>query len=248
MRHHLNTIARKLDRFFNGFCLGPGRCAEMNLRKSGSKILVGFEPRACLVRLERIKHSSYSVSADWDLKPGPLLFVYKGSILDTEVMSISTTRTKTKSLLMLTLKPRDCGPDPKTKSISTTYTKPSQSITTLKKKSIFGPHTINFDPPHREQVNFGPNTKTTSNSIPHMKINLIWRLYWSQVNFDARHKNQVSFDPDTKPKYSSTPAQQTKSILLQTLKLNHVQSPHWNQANFHHPHKNQTKLDLTHKN
>ena len=53
---------------------------------------------------------SYLVSARWDSKPWPFLFVYKGSILHTEIRQISTTQTITKSTSILKLNLSDFRP------------------------------------------------------------------------------------------------------------------------------------------
>ena len=68
----------------------------------------------------------YSVSVDLDLEPGPRSFVYSGSIPHTEILSTLTTQIEIKSISMLTLKPGDCGPHPKTKTISARKQNPSQ--------------------------------------------------------------------------------------------------------------------------
>ena len=91
-----------------------------------------------------------------------------------------------------------------------------QSITALKQVNL-GPHTVNFDPPHKHQVSFDHNTKTKSNSIPQTKINIVSTHPLKSSQIDPhyktksismpRHKKQVNFDADTKIKYSLPPRQ-----------------------------------------
>ena len=127
------------------------------------------------------------------------------SIPHIAIKSISTTHTKTKSSLTLTLKPSDfqttyknqvnryphfkrCfrpaqkkqvnrDPRAKTKSISIHNWKPNDYRPEHNK--------INFNPAHKK-VNFDTYTKTTSISIP-------------------PHKNQVNFDPITEIRSISIP-------------------------------------------
>ena len=166
------------------------------------------------------KTLSYSVTADWDLKPGPLLFFYKGWIPHTKIKSISTTHTRTKSISMLTLKPSDLWPasknqinfdhphknqvnfdaHTKTKRFAARIQKSNQfrpppqkrSITALK-TSRFRPAHSQFRPPAQKQVNFDPITKNKSNSIPHTKIKAIATSPLKSSPFDRHSK--IKFIP-----------------------------------------------------
>ena len=78
------------------------------------------------------------------------------SIPHTEIMSISTTLTKTKSTSMPSLKQVIFGPYTKIRSISTNNTKPKSILSpTLKSSQFQYPHwnQVNFDHPHTNQVN-----------------------------------------------------------------------------------------------
>ena len=76
-----NCARRKVvvDRFFNGFCSGPAvvcrwlweKCVS---EKNWTTTSVGFELRTSVMD----KPLSYSVIPDWNLKPGPPLFVNIG--------------------------------------------------------------------------------------------------------------------------------------------------------------------------
>ena len=128
--------------------------------------------------------------------------------------------------------------------------KPSQSITTLKNKSISA-RRVNFDRPNKKKKS-DPNAKTKSNSIPHTKI-IFRRHHWNQDNsiptlkesqfrcpdiktklisiqtqkssiFRPQHKNQVNSDPCNEIKSTST-THTTKSISFL----------HWNQVKFDPP-------------
>ena len=137
---------------------------------------------------------SYSVSADWDLKPETVFFVCTRTTPRTEVKSISTTHAKTRS-------------------ISTTDTqKQGQSITTQKTSQCLPAHN-QFRTPHTKRISFDPNTKTESNSIPHKKINLISTPLKSS-QFDAHSRtNPISMPRHkTKTKRISTTHKKPKSI------------------------------------
>ena len=123
------------------------------------------------------KTLSDSVSADWDLKPGPL-FVYTGSIPHTDIKSISTTHTTTKSISMLTQKPSDLRPaSQKPSRFRPPTQKPSRSITTLT-TSRFRPAQSQFrSPAQNSQI----RSQTKRSQI-------------------RPHKNQVSFDATTEIK------------------------------------------------
>ena len=135
--------------------------------------------------------------------------------LHTEIKSMSTAQTRTKSISMLTLKPSDWRPASKNR-VNFDHHRPSKNQvnrSSHSKQVNFGPHTVNFAPPHTKQVNFDPNIKTKSNSIPDTKIKLISTPLLKICQFDPRskikpismppHKNQVNFDPHTKTKYPS---------------------------------------------
>ena len=139
------------------------------------------------------------------------MFVYEGSIPHTETNQISTNHTKTKSISMLTLKPSYEYLRPAFKNqVNFDHPHKNQVYRLHKKQVNFGPHTVNFDPPHKKQVNFDSNTKTKSNSIPHTKNRLISTPELKSSQFDPhsisksfpmpRHKNQVNFDPNTNTK------------------------------------------------
>ena len=130
----------------------------MPFRKSGDTTSVGFEPRTFSSFMTG-KTLNYSVSADWDLKPGPLAFVYKGSIPHTEIKPFSTTHTKTKSISMQTLKPSDLRARIQTKPMSTTHTKTKSIDHNPKNKSISA----------CTQSITTPRTKNKSISIPTLK-------------------------------------------------------------------------------
>ena len=97
---------------------------------------------------------------------------------------------------------------------------PSQSIPTQKKTLSI--HTlkpsklrtaqnnnVNFDPVHKNQVNFHPYYKIESISTP-------------------RHQNRVKIDPGTK----------NKSFLTPTQNPSQSSSLRWNEVNLHQSHKN----------
>ena len=100
------------------------------------------------------------------------------------------------------------------------------------KKVNFGPHTFNFDPPHKKQVTFGTNTKTKSNSIPRTKIKLISTPLLKSCQFGPHskiksismplHKNQVNFDLHIN----------TTSFLTLTQNTGQFRSQHCSQVNF----------------
>ena len=125
---------------------------------------------------------SYSVSADWDLKPETVFFVCTRTTPRTEVKSISTTHAKTRS-------------------ISTTDTKQGQSLTTLKSDQLHSAHN-QFRTPHTKGFSFEPNTKTESHSIPHKKINLISMSPLKSSQFDAHFKLKSTLMPRHKRKLS----------------------------------------------
>ena len=83
----------------------------------------------------------------------------------------------------------------------------------------FDPHSIIksiWIPPHENQVNFDPDTKTKWFSTPTQKPSQCWSLHWNQLNFDHPHTTQVNFDnhtnqvifgPHTKPRQFQPPTQ-----------------------------------------
>ena len=90
---------------------------------------------------------------------------------------------------MLTTKPREF-PYLKTKSMSTTHKK--QVTRSHQKQAKFGPHTVNYDPPHKKKVN--------------------WVVKPIPVNFDHPHKNQVKRSPYEK-QVTSRPPKKTSQLL-----------------------------------
>ena len=86
------------------------------------------------------------------------------------------------------------GPHRKNNTFAISSLKPSQSWSILQNQMIIGPHTktkLNFDPPHKNEVNFDTHTKTKSISIP--------TLMSSRFRCPDT-KNGVNFDPYTRKK------------------------------------------------
>ena len=118
---------------------------------------------------------------------------------------------------MLTLKPFDLQPASKKRVNSNHHHLHKKQVNWLShlKQVNFGPYTVNFDPPHEEQVTFDPNTKTRLNSIPNTKIMSISTPLLKSSQFGPHsennfismspHKNQVNFDPHTGTKLFRPP-------------------------------------------
>ena len=88
-------------------------------------------------------------------------------------------RPKQKSISMLTPKPSDLRPASKNQ-VNLDYHHPHKKQTNRpshSKQVNFGPHTVNFGPPHNKQVTFDSNTKTKSSSIPDTKTKYSRRHY-----------------------------------------------------------------------
>ena len=140
------------------------------------------------------------------------------------------------------LKPSHFRPVQKSKSISTTLTKPSHF------RSVHW-NQVNFDPPHRNQVPhiyhvtcyaprkaksfsdrtqkpsyFRPPRQKPSQSIPILQTSHFRPAHKDQVNIDPPHKDQVNFDPHTKIKCISI-SHKNKLISTSTLKLSQYRSP-----------------------
>ena len=111
---------------------------------------------------QTLKPSNFRPRHQDELNFSPYNQVKLSSIPHDEIKSFWTTHTKTKSSSMITLKTSDLQPASKTKSISTTRTKPTQSFRTL--------ITIHFRPQHKNQVNFDPHGKKQVNFDPKKKI------------------------------------------------------------------------------
>ena len=88
------------------------------------------------------------------------------------------------------------------------------------KQANFGPHTVEFDLPHKKQVTFDPNTKTKSNSIHQTKIKIISTPLSSQ------------FDLHSKIKSASMPQTKTKIISIHTIKPSLVRPARKKQVNY----------------
>ena len=146
---------------------------------------------------------------------------------------------KNKSISMLTVTPSDLRPASKTMSISTTYTKSSQSITTLKTTQfrpthsqfrhtttksipIPTPKSSQFQPRTQQPNQCHPHTEIKSSSIPHIetksiatthtKTKSISMLALQTSDFRPAHSKQVNSDPYTEIMPISMPHTQIKSI------------------------------------
>ena len=151
------------------------------------------------------------------------MFVYNGSIPHTELKSISTTHTKTKSISMLTQKPSDSRPASKTKLISTTHTKTKSVDYHTESKSISARTQLISTPPQKKQVKIDTRATTKSNSIPRTKVKFLSTPLLKSNQFDPYSKIQVNVDAptDTKTNLSS----------IHTLKPSIFLPPHQNQVN-----------------
>lgn len=78
-------------------------CVDMHFWKSWNTASMGFEPQTSFVCLQRTKHWATQSSV---LKARSSVLVYIGSTPDTEIKSISTTISKTTSILTGPPKPR----------------------------------------------------------------------------------------------------------------------------------------------
>ena len=146
-------------------------------------------------------------------------------------------KQRTKSISMLTQNQAICGPHLKKWVNSDHHHRHKNPANrSLHSKQVnSGPHTVNFDPPHKKQVTFDPNTKTKLNSIPPKKIKLISTPLLHSSYFDPHSKiksfrylhtkTQVNFHPHTNTMYFSIPTQKTKSIPIPTLKSSQIRSP-----------------------
>ena len=91
----------------------------------------------------------------------PYTEIKSSYIAYTEMKSIVTTHTNAKSISMLTLKPSDLQPGYNANQLRPPAPKPTQAIPTL--------HSSYFLPPHQNQVNFDPRTRSKKISIPTLK-------------------------------------------------------------------------------
>ena len=118
---------------------------------------------------------------------------------------------------MFTLKPSDLRPTCKNR-VNFDHHRPHKkqvNRSSHSKQVNFGPHTVNFDPPHKNHFTFHPNTVTKSNSTPHTKIEIISTPVLKSSQFDPHskikstpmlpHKIQFNFDLHTKTKNFSPP-------------------------------------------
>ena len=81
-----------------------------------------------------------------------------------------------------------------------------------------GPHTVNFDPSHKNQVNSTPLLKSTQ-FHPHSKIKPIsMPPHEDQFNFDPHTKTKVFFLPPRENQANSDPYTEVNSISIPTLK------------------------------
>ena len=149
----------------------------------------------------------------------------------TEIKSISTTHTTTKSISSLHWNQVKFIPHNEIKSISTIHIKTkSISMLIIKPSDLRPAHKnhVNVDHPHKSQVNFDPNTDVKSISMPpDTKTKLI----------SIQTQSQAIFDPHTKPsQYLSLHWNQGNSDPL-----------HWNQVYFDHPHNSQVNFDVNTK-
>ena len=122
---------------------------------------------------------------------------------------------------MLTLKPNELRPASKkpSKFRPPPPTQKPISRSSHLKQAHFGPHTVNFDPPHKKGVTFDPNTKIKSNSISH----------GNQVNFDAT--TWVNPIPSLKSCHFRCLHTKTKLITIHILKPSSSRPPRKNQVN-----------------
>ena len=132
----------------------------------------------------------------------------------------------------------------------------SQSITATGNQVNFGPHTVSFNPPHKNKSISFPTLKRSQNrSVTQNQVNSTPPLKSSQFYAYSKiksismpgHKNHVYFNPDTKS-VISRPRHKTKSIPIYTLNQVKFNLLHWIEVKFDHPHKNLVKLNLLHKN
>ena len=126
---------------------------------------------------------------------------------------------KIKSISMLTLKPSDFRPEYKKRDHFHHHLPPKNQAnrSSHPKQGNFGPHTVHFDAPHKNQVTFDLSTKPKSNTIPHTIIKFISAPLLKSSKFHPhskmksisvpQHKNQGNFVIHTKTKQFSTPTQ-----------------------------------------
>ena len=146
--------------------------------------------------------------------------------LHTEIKSILTIQTRTKPISMLTLKPGDWRPASKNRVNFDHHPRKSRVNRSSPSKQVnFGPHTVNFPPPHKRQVTFDPNIKSKSNSIPHTKIKLIsmsplklWCLRTKTKLISIHTLKPSIFRPSHKKQVISGPYTEVKSISIPTIK------------------------------
>ena len=122
-------------------------------------------------------------------------------------------------------------PHTKTRSILTPAQKrKSSSVLTLKPSQ--------FISPHKNQVDFDPNTEVKLTSIPTLNPSQFCMPPDTKTKFILiQTLNQVIFDSRTKPSQ------------FWCLHWNQVKShpPHWNHVYFDHPHNNQANFDANTK-
>ena len=162
--------------------------------------------------------------------------IKSSSILRTKVQSISTIQPKTKSISMLTLNPSDLRPVSKNRDIFDHHHPHEKQVnrSSHSKRVNFGPNTVNFDPPHKDQITFDPSTKAKSNSIPPVKIMLISTPLLKSINPISILKSSHFRCLHTKTKWISIytlkpslfgPHTKSKSISIPRLKSSPVRSP-----------------------
>ena len=147
---------------------------------------------------------------------------------------------------MLTTKPREF-PYLKTKSMSTTHKK--HVIRSHQKQVKFGPHTVNFDPPHKKKVNWVATPKPGNFDHPH-KNQVKRSLHEKQVT-SRPAKKQANHYPRTETKTISIhiwkPSESRLELIskssLDFARNSQYRYPHCNQGNFDSPHKHQVYFD-----
>ena len=115
------------------------------------------------------------------------------------------------------------------------------------KQANFGPHTVEFDLPHKKQVTFDPNTKTKWNSITHTKIKLILTPLLKSSQFHPHPEIMSSSMPHTKTWliWIHTPK---PSIFRPPRNPSQFRSLHWSHVNFDPHHKTKPILMPRHPN
>ena len=136
----------------------------------------------------------------------------------TEIKSVSTTQTKTKSISVLILKPSDLRPAFKNRVNFDHHPHKNQVNRSLQLKMLISARTRSISI---------PRTKNESLSIPTLKPTQIWCLLYSS-QFRCLHTK-------------------TKLISIHTLKPSVFRPPYWNQVNFD-PYTEITSISIPHIN